>query len=77
MMEFNPQPMFGKHNFVTEQIILGHAMKEAERGNFMIDPNIARMGFPFMELIPMERRRNTAKHHYEQALRHLHNMGVV
>lgn len=74
--EFNPDPMFSKHRFITEQIILGHAITEADRGSFMIDPNIIRVSFPFMELIPAEKRRAKAREHFEKALKHLHNIGV-
>lgn len=75
--EFNPDSLFGKHRFITEQFMLGHAISEADRGLVMIDPNIIRMSFPFVDLIPHEKRRLKAREHFDSALLHLHNMGVV
>lgn len=74
--EFNPRPLFNKHRFITEQLILGNATNAADRASFLIDPNIIKVSFPFIDLIPVNRRREKAKEHFEQALQHLHNMGV-
>jgi hypothetical protein len=74
--EFNPRPMFGKHSYLSEQLILNSYTNNVSKGLFMIDPHITRMPFPLITMFSIEKRRELAKRHLGKALIDLKNLGV-
>lgn len=75
--EFNPEKsMFGKHRYLTEQMILGNAQGHLSKGMFVIDPMLIRVNFPFISLISIEHRKKMARKHFGNALKSLKELGV-
>jgi len=75
--EFNPdRSMFGKHSYLNEQAILRNVQGHASKGLFVIDPHLIKINFPLVSLMSVERRRNLAKKHFENAIISLNKMGV-
>jgi len=75
--EFNPdKSMFGKHRYLTEQMILGNAQGHLSKGMFVIDPHIIKMNVPFVSLMDVEHRRKLARKHFGNALKSLKELGV-
>lgn len=80
--EFNPESMFGKHSFITEQFFAAAWDGHMSDAVFFIDQNISRQfgdvkPWFLSELIPLERRRHLVQKNLDKALDSLKAVGVV
>lgn len=76
MPEFNPQSLYGKHRFFTEQFLIAQAMRNIDQGILMIDKSISRINIPLIDLLPIEKRRSIAKQKFTNAVEILNEVGV-
>lgn len=79
MVEFNPRPLFGKHSYVVEEIILNHYANAVEKALFWANPKLINMDQPFRAIINLkspESRKRKIRDNLERAKKFLHDLGV-